>query len=115
MEFLDLLHRRWRSPGTPETLFGNVAVLVFLCVQCLDGVFTYLGIVTWGIAIEGNPLISSVVAHAGPGAGLAGAKLLASAFGIALHLWRVHTLVAMLTAFYVAAAIIPWAALLLQD
>ena len=112
---MEHLFRPWRSLGTPGTLFGNVAVLIFLCVQCLDGVLTYLGIVTWGVGIEGNPLISSAVAHAGVGAGLAAAKLVASAFGIALHLWRVHRLVALLAAFYVAAAIVPWAALLLQN
>jgi hypothetical protein len=38
-------------------------------------------------------------------------KLVAVAFGIALHLRRVHNVVALLTAIYVAAAILPWTAL----
>jgi hypothetical protein len=40
-------------------------------------------------------------------------KLLAAGFGILLHLHHVHGMVALLTAFYVAVAIIPWTALFL--
>jgi hypothetical protein len=104
-------HKPWNAP---DSRFGNLVVLGFLCVQCLDGVFTYLGIRTWGLGIEGNPIISSAVAHAGLGAGLAGTKLVAVAFGIVLHLRRIHGLVALLTAFYVAVAILPWVILLLN-
>jgi hypothetical protein len=91
--------------------FGDVAVVTFLCVQMLDGLFTYFGVRIWGPAIEGNPLISSAVAFAGLGAGLAGAKLVAIAFGMVLHLRRIHTLIALLTAFYLCVAIVPWAIL----
>ena len=90
-----------------------MAVICFLLVQGLDGAFTYLGVSTWGLAIEGNPLVSSAMSYAGWGAGLAGAKLVAVGFGILLHLHRVHNLVALLTAFYVAVAILPWTALFL--
>ena len=52
-----------------------------------------------GRRIEANPLVSSAVAMAGPGAGLAAAKLLAASCGIILHLLRVHrTGCALLTA-----------------
>src|SRR4249919_3159466 len=97
-------HRRWDSPGS---LFGDLMVLVFLIVQCLDGAMTYLGVTRWGPGIEANPLVSSAVAAAGLGAGLAGAKLLAMGFGILLHLRQVHGIVALLTALYIAAAILP--------
>jgi hypothetical protein len=96
---------------TARDVYGNVLVIGFLLVQCLDGVFTYVGIAVWGPAIEANPLISSAVAVAGPGPGLAGAKLLAASCGIALHLLRVHSVIALLTVLYIAAAIIPWTAL----
>jgi hypothetical protein len=90
-------------------------VLGFLVVQCLDGALTYLGMKTWGPAIEANPLISSAVAVGGIGLGLAGAKLFAIGLGILLHLRRVHNLVALLTALYVAFAILPWTALFLTN
>ena len=101
------------QPVDRHSRFGNVAVICFLIVQGLDGSLTYMGVSTWGLAVEGNPLVSSAMAYAGWGPGLAGAKLVAVGFGILLHLHRVHHLVALLTAFYVAVAILPWTALFL--
>ncbi len=106
---MELLCRRWE---TSDSVFGNTAVLAFLAVQLLDGVLTYLGVTIWGPGIEANPIVSSAVAAIGLGAGLASAKLLAAGLGIALHLRRVHNVVALLTAIYFGAAIIPWMVLL---
>ena len=39
----------------------------------------------------------------------------AIAFGIVLHLWRVHNVVAFLTAVYIAVAILPWTAMFLAN
>lgn len=99
------LYRRW---DTPRSRFGDVVVLGFFLTQFLDGAFTYLGVSLWGLAIEANPIISSAVSYAGLGVGLAGAKLFAVALGIALHLCRVHNVVALLTAVYVFGALLPW-------
>jgi Domain of unknown function (DUF5658) len=105
---VERLYRRWE---TPRCLFGDFVVLSFMIVQCLDGIFTYLGVRLWGPGIEANPIVSSTVELVGLGAGLTAVKLVAVAFGIALHLRRVHNVVALLTAIYVAAAILPWTAL----
>jgi hypothetical protein len=91
-----------------------VAVLSFLIAQFLDGAFTYFGITFWGLGIEANPLIASAVQAIGLGAGLTAAKLVAASFGVMLHLRRAHTLVAFLTAVYVALAILPWTAIFLS-
>jgi hypothetical protein len=104
------LARRWEHPSSR---FGDFVVVVFFLVQCLDGVFTYLGVRIWGLGIEANPLVSSAVSVAGLGAGLAGTKLVAVGLGMALHLQRVHTVVAVLTAIYFAFAIVPWTAMFL--
>jgi len=109
---MERLYKRWDEP---KCLFGDLAVLGFFIVQGLDGMLTYLGVSMWGTSIEGNPLISSIVAAAGPAAGLAGAKLMAISFGMVLHLRRVHNIVAFLTAVYVAFAILPWTALFLAN
>src|SRR5690349_9358054 len=108
---MEALCKQWESPSC---LFGNAAVLAFLFVNMLDGIFTYLGVKIWGPGIEANPIVSSAMAAVGLGPGLAGAKLLAASFGIVLHLRRVHHLVALLTALYVCAAIIPWTTLFLM-
>ena len=99
------LYRRW---DTPRSRFGDLAVVLFLIVQCLDGVFTYLGVTIWGPGVEANPIISSAVSLAGLGVGLAGAKLVAVGLGVMLHLQRVHNVVALLTFIYTAMAILPW-------
>src|SRR5437763_12457829 len=104
------LYKQWQEP---RSRFGDCMVLGFLLVQILDGVFTYLGVRIWGLDVEANPLISSAVAVAGIGAGVAGAKGIAILRGMLLHLRRVHNLVALLTAFYIAVAILPWTAIFL--
>jgi uncharacterized protein DUF5658 len=99
----------------PKSLFGDLVVVSFLVVQYLDGVFTYLGLRIWGPSIEANPIISSAITAGGVVLGLGGAKAVAMAFGILLHLRGVHTLVAVLTAIYFTVAIIPWTALFLAN
>jgi hypothetical protein len=107
---MQFLYQPW---DTRHSRFGNVVVLGFVLVQFLDGGLTYLGVSMWGPTVEANPLLSSAMAYAGLGPSLAAAKSVAIGLGIVLHLCRVHTMVALLTAFYLAAAIIPWAALFL--
>jgi hypothetical protein len=107
-----LLYKRWDEP---KSRFGDFVVVVFLLTQFLDGVFTYLGVSIWGQSIEANPLISASMTTLGVLAGIGGAKLIAIAFGIVLHLRRVHNLVAVLTAIYFTAAILPWTALFLSN
>src|SRR3954452_24020243 len=106
------LVKRWEAP---RSRFGDFVVVGFLLMQCLDGVFTYLGVAIWGPGIEANPLISSAMSIGGVAGGLVVAKALAIGFGCMLHLRRVHNLVALLTAIYFTAAILPWTALFLTN
>src|SRR5687768_9744674 len=92
--------------------FGDVAVVAFLVVQCLDGAFTYVGVSAYGLGVEGNPIVAGLMAQLGHGAGLLSAKLTASFLGICLHLRQVHVAVAVLTGFYLTAAIAPWSLIL---
>jgi hypothetical protein len=108
---MSILSKRWNEP---KSLFGDIVVIGFVLAQCLDGVFTYLGIGIWGPAIEMNPLISSAMSAAGVAAGLGGAKAVAIGFGMLLHLRRVHNVVAFLTLIYFTIAVLPWTALFLM-
>ena len=101
-----------RARATDESVFGDVALLVFLLAQACDGVLTYIGVRTFGLHIEGNPLIVWLMSALGHGPGLAAAKLAAGVFGIALHLSEVHKAVAALAAFYLVVAVGPWITLL---
>src|SRR5215475_8778910 len=105
----------WMTSDTAhDSRFGDIAVVTFMVVQALDGILTYLGVHIWGPAVEANPLISSAVSFAGVGTGVAMAKLFAVGLGMVLHLRRVHGVVALLTAFYLAVAIVQWAMLFLS-
>src|SRR5687768_2118889 len=77
------------SRAASRVTFGNVAVVAFLMTQCLDGIFTYVGVATFGIGVEANPLIAALMSAFGHGPGLVGAKLIASALGILLHLHEI--------------------------
>ena len=98
--------------GTRRDRFGDVALVIFLLAQALDGVLTYVGVSTFGARMEGNPFIGWMMSAMGQAAGLATAKLAAGVFGIALHLSAVHKAVALLAVFYVAVAVLPWIVIL---
>jgi len=87
--------------------FGDAIVLLFLVAQLLDFVFTYLGVVAFGVR-EGNPLLEHSMQALGLGTSLAIAKLVAVAGASTLHLLSFHRLLAALTAIYLALAILPW-------
>ena len=98
--------------GASRNYFGDVALLLFLLAQASDGVLTYIGVSTYGIAIEGNPIIVWLMEAMGEGPALTAAKMTAAVFGMALHLSAVHKAVALLAVFYLTVAIVPWMAIL---
>lgn len=95
-----------------RSLFGDLALVVFLVTQASDGVLTYIGVSLYGLHMEGNPIILWLMSSMGEGPAVAAAKLAAGVFGIALHLSEVHKAVAGLAIFYVVVAICPWVAIL---
>jgi hypothetical protein len=99
--------------ATRRNAFGDIALLAFLVTQVLDGVLTYIGVSTYGMHMEGNPLIAWLMAAMGHGPALAAAKVTAGFFGVVLHLSAVHGAVALLAGFYLIVAVVPWVAILL--
>ena len=91
-----------------RSVFGDVVLIAFLLAQCFDGVFTYIGVMTYGLGIEANPLIAALMSVFGHGMALTLAKGLAATLGIGLHLRQVHGAVAVLAGFYISVAIVPW-------
>ena len=95
-----------------RSIFGDLALLLFLLAQAGDGVLTYVGVSLYGLHMEGNPVIAWLMAAIGEGPALASAKIAAGGFGIALHLSAVHKAVASLAVFYIVVAVAPWVAIL---
>jgi hypothetical protein len=103
--------RRSTAAITRYAAAGDFIIVAFLVAQALDGALTYVGVVGGG-ATEGNPLLSWYFTAVGIGPALAGAKLLASACAVGLHISRAHPVLAALTVLYVRAAIVPWTVIL---
>lgn len=101
----------WQPPLS-RSRFGDVILVVFLLAQCFDGVFTYIGVLTYGLAIEANPLMTALMTSIGHAAALAGSKGVAAGLGICLHIREVHSAVALLAVFYMVVAIVPWVTIL---
>ena len=47
------------SVAPRRSLFGDVVLVAFLVAQVLDGAFTYMGVMTFGLSVEANPVIAS--------------------------------------------------------
>jgi hypothetical protein len=91
-----------------KQLFGNCAIVLFLACQILDGLLTYFALSAHGPQLEGNPIIRLLISFLGIEAALILAKAIASGFGMILHLIEVHTAIALLSALYLALAVVPW-------
>jgi hypothetical protein len=91
---------------------GEIAWLAFVTVQALDGMLSYIGVHTIGIAAEGNPMLAWYVQVFGPAVAFIGAKLFAVGCGVLLHVHARHQVLGALTAMYVVFAIGPWIHLL---
>jgi nitrate reductase gamma subunit len=91
-----------------RSVFGDAVLLVFILAQVADGLFTYLGIAMFGVAIEGNPLVAWYIAAFGAGIAVVGAKGFAVACAATLHLREMHRTIGILAIIYLAAAVLPW-------
>jgi uncharacterized membrane protein len=94
--------------------FGNTAIVLFLLAQAADGALTYVGVHTMGFGIEANPLLLGLMVTLGAAPAVLSAKLMAAILGMSLHLLGVHRVVALLTAVYMAGAVVPWVGVLLH-
>ena len=61
-----------------RSLFGDVVLVAFLLAQAFDGVLTYVGVSTYGVRMEGNPLLGWLMATVGQGVALTAAKTTAA-------------------------------------
>ena len=97
------------SPAAPPSpLWGNTVLLAFLFAQASDGVLTYVGIVSYGPQIEGNPIVAWYIGALGAAAAIVATKAFAMFCAATLHLRARHRTLGALTFVYLAAAVWPW-------
>ena len=101
----------WKPPPH-RSRFGDAVLVAFLLTQLLDGTFTYIGVMAFGLSVEANPLMAAMMRHLGHGPALMTAKIVAGSLGIGLHLRGTHVAVALLAVFYAGAAVLPWVLIL---
>ena len=98
--------RHWR--------FGEIALIVFIVTQALDGALTYMGVRRFGVDVEANALIAWYTLSWGIGRALIGAKAFAVVCATILYINKRHVAIGLLTVMYLAAAVWPWTRLLWQ-
>jgi hypothetical protein len=86
--------------------------MAFIAMQFLDGWFTYVGVQTFGLGVEANPVLTALMTHLGHGPGVVAAKAFACLLGVCLYQHGIHGVVVLLTGFYLTAAVAPWAVVL---
>lgn len=105
------LSRNSETPG----LFGNITIITFVLAQVLDGVFTNWGVGTWGLMMEGNPLVVLLFEIFGVNLVLPVVKLMGIGCGLFIYLYGLHNVVATLTTIYLVFAVLPWTYLFLTS
>ncbi len=94
-------------------LFGKITITTFVVAQCLDGIFTYVGVRAWGLGMEVNPLLVWFMSVIGVGIGLIAVKIVAVVLGTIIYRSGRHNIVAVLATIYLVVAVLPWAYLFL--
>ena len=119
------IYLAYSNAAKPQTLLsrrGNIPVIaaVLVTLQVLDGLLTYTGMQTFGLAAEGNPLLRSLMNTLGILPGIALVKLccIGTVLALSAQAHRISWLPAALTCvagIYAVAAIVPWSWLLLSE
>ncbi len=87
---------------------GLTILSMFVTVQVLDALLTWIGIGRFGAGVEANPVLSFYAAIFGAGATLGVAKSVAVGGGFVLYLRSHYVVLALLTFVHVCGALVPW-------
>jgi hypothetical protein len=97
----------------PRDMWQPVFVLAtFLTVQVLDGVLTYWGVRQFGLHVEANALVATVIQLLGVAPAMVATKSFACLCGLILHITSSHRPLAVAAGGYIGVAVFPWVMLL---
>jgi hypothetical protein len=97
---------RMNSPSQARAVLA-----IFFVTQILDGALTYWGVSRFGVQIEFNSWLASLMMMIGPAPALLAAKALACICGVVLFATTSFRVLAVATGWCLGFAVVPWVAL----
>ena len=85
-----------------------IILALFILTQVLDGALTYWGVTQFGIGIESNTYLATLMQSIGTAPALIAAKALAVACGIVLFSTTSFRVLAVATGWCLGFAVVPW-------
>jgi len=85
-----------------------IVLAVFILTQVLDGTLTYWGVSKFGLAVESNAYLLSLMETIGTAPALIAAKLLAVGCGFILFSTTSFRVLAVATGWCLGFAVVPW-------
>jgi len=96
------------SIGVRHAHQAPIVLALFILTQVLDGALTYWGVTQFGIGIESNTYLASLMQAIGTAPALIAAKALAVACGVVLFSTTSFRVLAVATGWCLGFAVVPW-------
>lgn len=85
-----------------------LVLALFILTQVLDGALTYWGVTKFGVGVESNTYLLSLMQSIGTGPALLAAKVLAVGCGVVLFSTTSFRVLAVATGWCLGFAVVPW-------
>jgi hypothetical protein len=85
-----------------------IVLAVFILTQMLDGTLTYWGVTKFGLAVESNAYLLTLMESIGPAQALIAAKMVAVVCGFILFSTTSFRVLAVATGWCLGFAVVPW-------
>ncbi len=90
-----------------------LVLAIFVATQVLDGALTYWGVSRFGVGVEFNSWLATLMTAIGPAPALLAAKSLACFCGVVLFATTSFRVLAVATGWCLGFAVVPWVVLVL--
>jgi hypothetical protein len=90
---------------------ARLVLAIFLATQFLDGALTFWGVTRFGVQIELNSWLATLIMSIGPAPALLAAKGLACICGFILFVTTWFRMLAIATGWCLGFAVVPWVVL----
>ena len=94
--------------GVPHANQAPIVLAVFVLTQMLDGALTYWGVTKFGLAVESNAYLLTLMESIGPAQALIAAKMVAVVCGFILFSTTSFRVLAVATGWCLGFAVVPW-------